>query len=328
MLTRPSLLACAVITAGAIVSIVSVACGGSGPDSGFGGSSGGNESSGGTSGGNASGSGGLLGSSGSSGKDAAPEPPDECKKMDIVFIVDNSGSMSQEQTNLATNFPKFVNVINNYKTKSGEQLDYRIAVTNTDDGKEKGAFGQTRAAAAPGGCSPGPARPWLERPDGDVASAFACRAQYGTNGTNIERGLETMFLGVTARIADKTNTASGTSFIREDALLAFVIITDEDEGGTENQPKRTPVTGYAAEFDKVKGERARWAAAAIAGPMACSSPGLGNAAEAKRLKDFIGAVGKNGVFSSICAGDLTQGLSDALAKFDQACKDFPSGPVK
>lgn len=328
MLMRPSLLACAVIAASTIVSIASVACGSSSSEGPGFGSSGGQSSGGESSGGNASGSGGLIGSSGSSGKDAAPEPPDECKKMDIVFVVDNSGSMSQEQTNLATNFPKFVNVINNYKTKSGEQLDYRVAVTSTDDGKEKGAFGQTRAAGAPAGCSPGPARPWLERPDGDVASAFSCRAQYGTGGSNIERGLEAMFLGVTARVADKTNTAGGSSFVREDALLAFVVITDEDEGGTENQPKRSPVTEYAAEFDKVKGERARWAAAAIAGPTACNSAGLGNAAEAKRLKDFITAVGKNGVFSSICAGDLTQGLTDALAKFDQACRDFPSGPVK
>lgn len=39
-------------------------------------------------------------------------------------------------------------------------------------------------------------------------------------------------------------------------------------------------------------------------------------------------LGKNGVFASICTGDLTDGLTQALTKFDQACKDFPSGPVK
>jgi len=327
MMTRTGLVVCAVVFAGSLASVATTACGAGADDSAFGNGSSG--SSGGASGGNASGSGGLLGSSGTAGDGGGTDPKaDECKKMDIVFVVDNSGSMKEEQDNLVANFPKFVKVINDYKTKSGEALDYRVAVTSSDDGAEKGAFGQSKGPGAPSNCLAGPAKPWLERTDGDVAAAFACRAQYGIKGDNIERVIESALLGVTARIADKKNTMGGVSFVREDALLAFVMITDEDEGGTENEPKR-PVSEYPAEFDKVKGgERGRWAAAAIAGPNKCSSAGLGNAAEAKRVKDFITGVGKNGVFSSICTGDLTTGLTQALATFDQACKDFPSGPVK
>ena len=65
----------------------------------------------------------------------------------------------------------------------------------------------------------------------------------------------------------------------------------------------------------------------IASPTACKSS-FGNAAEATCDKEFITGVGKNGVFSSICTGDLTTGLTDARPTFDQACKDFPAGPVK
>jgi hypothetical protein len=327
MFTRTSLVVCSVVVAGALASVATAACGGSGDGSGFGSSG----SSGGASGasGGASGSGGILGSSGASGGVDGGQKIDECKKMDIVFAVDNSGSMKEEQTNLATNFPKFVKVINDYKTKSGEQLDYRLAVTSSDDKKEKGAFNVTAGAAAPAGCIPGPAKPWLERADGDVAAAFACRAEYGTKGSNIERPLENVLLGVTARITDKTNTSAGTSFVREDALLAFVLITDEDEGSAGGSGDLArPMADYPKEFDKVKGERGRWASAVIAGPKDCSSPGLGQAAEAKRLKGFIADVGKNGVFASICTGDLTDGLTQALTKFDQACREFPSGPVK
>lgn len=43
---------------------------------------------------------------------------------DILFVVDNSGSMSEEQEELGTKFPNFL------KTLSG--LDYRIAMTTTD----------------------------------------------------------------------------------------------------------------------------------------------------------------------------------------------------
>ena len=316
----------AVVSIGALVAIATTACGSSGAESGFGSSGGASGASGASGDPSASGGFGSSGSSGASGG-ADSGKVDECKKMDIVFIVDNSGSMAQEQTNLATNFPKFVKVISDYKTKSGDQLDFRIAVSSSDDGKDKGKFNAARAPGAPSGCSAGPARPWLERADGDIGSMFACRAELGTNGSNIERPLENMLLSVTTAAA--ANSASGTSFVREDALLAFILLTDEDEGsagGSGNLAR--PMADYPPAFDKVKGDRGRWAASVIAGPNACSSPGLGNAAEAKRLKGFITDVGKNGVFSSICTGDLTTGLSEALAKFDQACRDFPSGPVK
>ena len=316
------LLATGLILSGAALAI---ACGSSAPDSGFGssGSSGTSGTSGasGTSGTNGSSSfGGTSGASG--GVDAAP--PDECKKMDIVFVVDNSGSMAQEQTNLKDNFPAFIKVINEYKTKSGQSLEYRVATTTSDDGKDKGAFTKGAGRGATAGCNPGPNRAWLERADGDVAGFFGCRAPGGTSGSSYERMLESGLLSVADRVKDGTNG----DFVREDALLAMVYITDEDEGGTENQPKR-PVSAYPALYDAVKGgERGKWAAAVIAGETNCSSPGLGNAAEAKRMKEFVTSVGKNGVFASICVGNLTEGLTKALQTFDQACKDFPAGPVK
>ena len=218
-------------------------------------------------------------------------------------------------------------VISDYKTKSGDALDFRVAVSSSDDKKDQGKFSSTRAAGAPAGCSAGPARPWLERADGDVHGFFGCRASLGTGGTSTERPLENMLLSVTTATA--ANSASGVSFVRQDALLAFILLTDEDEGsagGAGNLAR--PMADYPPAFDKVKGERGRWAASVIAGPTSCSSPGFGSAAEATRLKGFITSVGKNGVFSSICTGDLTTGLTEALKTFDQACRDFPSGPVK
>jgi hypothetical protein len=296
-----------------------VACGDSGGDSQFGSSSG--ASSGNSSG--ASGNSSFGGSTSSSGDGDGGNAPDECKKMDIVFVIDNSGSMSQEQTNLAQNFPKFIDVINNYKTKSGDSLDYRIAVTTTDPDKQPGAgvFTTTRGAGAPAACTPGPAKSWLERADGDVNSFFSCRAQSGTAGSNNERGLAAMKLAVTT--AAGQNQVGGQDFIRKDALMAFIILTDEDEGGLENNTT-PPMSQYVTDFDGVKGERGRWAAAVIGGQQQCNSA-LGSAGEAKRLKEFIGLVGKNGVFGDICVGDLTQGLQKALATFDAACKDFPGG---
>ena len=51
-----------------------------------------------------------------------------CSKMDILFVIDDSGSMGEEQGNLAQNFPLFIEALNNFNDGS---LDYRVAVTTT-----------------------------------------------------------------------------------------------------------------------------------------------------------------------------------------------------
>src|SRR5438309_5556876 len=54
--------------------------------------------------------------------------------IDVLWVVDDSGSMAPRQENLAKNLQSFMDVF----VKSG--IDYRIAVTTTDIFKEKGAF--------------------------------------------------------------------------------------------------------------------------------------------------------------------------------------------
>jgi hypothetical protein len=70
--------------------------------------------------------------------------------------------------------------------------------------------------------------------------------------------------------------------------------------------------------------KGRWAVAAIAGP----GPGncmatFGSANEAARLRQLVTLAGANGIFSSICAGDLTQAVKDAPATFSAACENIP-----
>ena len=83
-----------------------------------------------------------------------------------------------------------------------------------------------------------------------------------------------------------------------------------------------PLTDYVSVLDTAANGPGRWATAVIAGDKACKSS-FGDAAEAKRLKSFVGLAGKNGTFSSICDGDLSGSLQKALDTFDAACKSFP-----
>ena len=158
-------------------------------------------------------------------------------------------------------------------------------------------------------------------------ASFACAAKVGTTGPSIEMPLETMRRSLRERIADKKNG----DFLREDALLAIVLLTDEedcsrgDDKFTVASPadvctKTESPESYAGFLDTLKG-RGRWATAVVAGPGpgSCTSS-FGEAQEAKRLQSFVRAAGANGKFSSICAGDLATSLNDALGTFSAACR--------
>jgi hypothetical protein len=278
----------------------------------------------------------------------APEPPkqaEECTKMDIVFIVDDSGSMAEEQNNLAANFPKFVQKIESFKTKSGSKLDWRLAVTTTARNitynvqvpgfgtmpmTEKGDDGAFRTGSGCGG-----SKAWIDMGDANPEGTFQCRAKAGTSGSSIEMPLEALKLSLVDRVADGKNAG----FLRPDALLAFVVLTDEDDCSrsdnnftVENDQCDTmkgtnPVAQYKATLDNVAQGEGRWAAAVIAGQTQCKSS-FGDAIEAKRLKEFTSLPGVKSTFSSICDGDLSLALDKALDLFDGACKALPPATVK
>jgi hypothetical protein len=284
------------------------------------------------------GPGGFAGNSGGPTEDPKAS---ECQKMDLLFVVDDSGSMKEEQTNLAANFPRFVEKLNAFKTKSGASLDWRVAVTTTGrdvayglripgqstpmNFSEKGDNGKLRNDRK---C--GATKRWVDKSDANAASTFSCLAEVGTSGPGLEMPLLTTRMALVDRMADGTNAG----FLREDALLAIVILTDEDDCSREDNnfilgstsscegPQIRPVGIFTQDFDAAAKGPGRWATAVIAGQSDCKSS-FGDAAEAKRLKELVALAGKNGVFSSICDGDLTSGLDAALATFDAACRSFP-----
>lgn len=276
---------------------------------------------------------------GDDGPDAADPPLTDasdlkCQKMDVLFVIDNSGSMGQEQTNLIANFPGFITVLNN----SG--LDYRVAVTTTgrdydykmstplgtiDDSVDGGDNG---AMLKPAACNM--TKRWIDKTDQDPAMTFSCVANVGTSGPGDEMPLGAMRDAFEDRMADGTNAG----FRRTDALLGVVFLTDEEDCSYEQQvtlpfgqslcnSMMEPVPNYVAFMDTYTGHRSRWAIAAVAGPGpgSCSSS-FGNADEATRLKALVQQTGQNAVLSSICDGDLSMSLAQALTLFKSACDDI------
>lgn len=261
--------------------------------------------------------------------------PRQCNQMDIVFVVDDSGSMQEEQSNLATNFPMFANLLSSYTTPDGQKIDYRVAVTTT--GKDLsyridfGGFQMPFTEDGDNGAfrnNCNVSRRWLEGSDANMQQALACRANVGTGGPSFEMPLLMSKWALGSRMTDGTNAG----FLRPDALLAIVMLTDENDASTEQNnfvvtPTSQPPVDYNPAdhiqfLDQLKGHRSRWAAAAIAGDGDCTSS-FGDAVDARRLKEFVNLANSNGAtqatFSSICEGDLTSGLQKALMLFQSAC---------
>ncbi len=170
-------------------------------------------------------------------------------------------------------------------------------------------------------------RRWLERDDPDMATTFSCAANVGIEGPGWEMPLQASQLALSPPMSNGMNGG----FLRDDALLAIVYLTDENDCSRRDNNftvssneacTSEPVQSWVDFFDGIKGERGRWATAVIAGPTDCESD-FGMAAAAPRMQEFVTLTGANAVFSSICSGDLAPALASALDTFTAACESFP-----
>lgn len=130
--------------------------------------------------------------------------------VDVLFIVDNSGSMAEEQRALRDNFSLFMQ----YFTGSG--LDYHVGVVSTDcdSPRNKGVLVED---------STGGSAFIDDSFTGEEATAsFQQRANLGTNGSSDERGKDAAWA---ALVTNASSSSAG--FMREEADLSVIVISDE-----------------------------------------------------------------------------------------------------
>lgn len=129
-------------------------------------------------------------------------------QVDILWVIDNSCSMLEEQEGLAYNFPVFMN----YFLNSG--LDYHIGVVSTDmvdvnqSGKLVGAQGFL----------------YIDEETPNPSSVFSQMAVMGTGGSADERGLDSSYMALKV-----LKNGYNAGFLRDDASLHIVVISDEDD---------------------------------------------------------------------------------------------------
>jgi hypothetical protein len=248
----------------------------------------------------------------------------ETPEVDILFVVDNSCSMSEEQTSLAGNFQSFISFA------EAQGLDYRLGVVTTDvdsncttppaanrpGGTPQGACGYF----ADGNQDSGIGDPsWrLITPDEQPspAEAFTQIATQGINGSGSEAGLQAAFLALSSPLI----TGWNSGFLRPSAYLALIFISDEEDQSPN------AVDYYINFFLAIKGFRNTqlFSASAIVGPEPGSGSGCGFGADpGTRYIETANRTG--GVVESICTADWARALENlGLSVFGYKSRFFLS----
>lgn len=211
----------------------------------------------------------------------------EAGKVDVLLVVDNSGSMQPYQSKLSENFEDFLSFFTGF-------VDYRIGVITTSiEDLEPSEFcsAEEIAAVPSGGVLVG--NTWITADDADGDERFRELVQVGTCGGGYEMGLET------ARLALDNGTNPG--FIREDAYLSIIFVSDEED----SSPLTT--SEYVNSFRALKGatvrDRFNASALVVTDEADCTSAQLdAGANESLRYTDVADQSG--GVIGNICAGDF------------------------
>jgi hypothetical protein len=163
-------------------------------------------------------------------------------KIDILWVVDNSGSMQTSQQNIADNFNAFIQT---FQTKN---LNFRMAFTATDAYRK--VFHSSATGCAPfrdgalrwisSNCSPISGNTYsgvkiITPLTPNLNQTFVTNVLQGTLGSGDERAFQSM------RVALEDN--ANANFLRDEAFLSVIMIGDEDDASHGTSTNRQ-TTGY------------------------------------------------------------------------------------
>jgi hypothetical protein len=209
----------------------------------------------------------------------------EAAPIDVLWVIDNSSSMGQEQTRVQAGITSFFTYFSTFG------LDYHMGVITTDivnpiySGRLVGSptYIDTSTAA----------------PETELAEAIAV----GTEDMGDESGLAALELALT----DPVLSAENAGFIRDPAQLVVIFLSDEPEQSTQD------ATHYIDFLSTVKADPADLMVSAIVGDYGtgCATTCDGAASDAQPGDKYLDVVDAyDGVAGSICTCDLAPTLDE------------------
>lgn len=128
--------------------------------------------------------------------------------VDILFVVDDSGSMSTHQTNLVRNMQLFIDAL-----KQNQELDYHIGVVSTDM-RDPERSGRLQGKV-----------PFVTANMSNGLDILRESLRVGTSGSTTELSFEPVRAALTQPLKDVDNRG----FYRPDSHLAIFFITDAED---------------------------------------------------------------------------------------------------
>jgi hypothetical protein len=169
--------------------------------------------------------------------------PQDVIDVDLLFVIDNSGSMHEEQQSLIQWAQQSLFGVLEVELEARPNL--HVAVVSTDMGTGPYSISGCEGNGDNGAMWNQPQNPSCTAPTdsylidlddgqggrttnytGTLEEAFACVAPIGISGCGFEQPLESM------KRALDGSVAANDGFLRQDALLAVVIVSDEDDCST------------------------------------------------------------------------------------------------
>jgi hypothetical protein len=281
-------------------------------------------------------------------------PVFRCNNVDFVFVVDNSPSMLDEQQFLAQGVPGFVSAMQN-ALPTVESL--RVGVIDTDSypglgtledplegcdpevvedcgscDYQLGSFlAKPESASDPSAdCEFSTDRNYMDGTSETFANEFGCAALVGAVGNPIEQQAGALVASVSEDL--NAEGACNEGFVRDDALLVFLVISDEEDN-YESPP--APQGGSMGEpgdwFDAIvaakNGREQNIVALGLLGgspkfsDCADLSQGVDGAEQSSRLVDFVERFPTNFV-SSVCSEGYGDFFQEALVRVSEGCELF------
>ena len=164
------------------------------------------------------------------------------RKVDMLFVIDDSSELRLQQDNLIRNFPTFLNTL---QSASQGLPDLRIAVVSTDMGAGDGSIASCDSTGGKNGIFQYTARGTctstglaagatyiadsgsVRNYTGNVTDVFACIAALGEQGCGFEHQFAALLRALGAD--GKAPPAENQGFLRDDAYLFVLILTNEDD---------------------------------------------------------------------------------------------------
>ena len=216
-------------------------------------------------------------------------------KIDILWVIDNSGSMQTAQTNLANNFNSFI------QSFAAKGYDYHIGVTVTD------AFLATyqsnpSLARLRDGVGSNHSQVFVINPGTpQINNVFITNVTQGIFGSGDERAFQSF--------REVLSSPLNSDFRRPDAYLAVIIVSDEDDfsanqaasiGENYNHSKIHPISTYVDYLDQLVGAPSKHSVSAIAvWDQACLNQSHPAAQIGIRYGQLVDATG--GIKGSLCS---------------------------